>query len=781
MRDVDNDIRSSLERLTDPPGGAPGMDALWGDLVARRRRRRNRNRALAALPLVLVALLAVGVLSVRNSDDDARSDVAAGGDAPASSESWERLPDAPISARTAAVGIATDDELVVWGGRDDTGLLSDGAAYSFDDRTWTTITGPLSAREDAVAVWTGEEVLVWGGTSTADDGSTANLNDGASWDPETNTWTAFPGHLGAVGGLTGTAWTGEEVVLVGTFAPGLSLQPSDAWAFDPTSGEWRDLEPTPDTSGDDLRGRKAFASGQEVIVATVTNDAEVSVSALDPASGEWTDFPLTWKAEAPVDVDDIVWDGTVLTFVGHDTPGTVFSTTGTGSMSNIPATRSELRLDPVALGDGIVTVGDKWFDTDDGAVDIYDGTWNDPKPVPAGLDGTAITVAHDGKLYAWNGAGFVWTPALPEPSGAGAEGTLRVTNIQVFGNGPLDGGTERAAVVFNEPLPAGDVQYVSDISSAAPAAGMAWTAQGPDGTDLCDSRHSVPEGAVGSVDLLVPASWFADGESAYAGPGLETVDDPAKFPICGPHNGFIQYAMWAPLSADPSEVTVTISPDRTRVMVETSPDARTALSRSESRGHVEKFLALVQTGEIEAAATLWSGYPASEPDRPISERVQYVELLAEYPPFVGIVASDTTTTFVTPSLDNDDGHVVTILGPRTADGPPVAVAFLTGLSGEGGAERWWIQRLPATDSTANAELSDDGYVEPGEQVVVPGLPLEGGVRGFVNGVEVPVEADTENEQFIVAVPEQASGDIALTFVVATPEEPIVRAFAATVR
>lgn len=77
MRDVDQDICSSLERLTDPHGSTPGTDALWGDLLARRRRRRNRSRALAALPVLLVAVLAAGILWSPGSGD-ARSDVAAG-------------------------------------------------------------------------------------------------------------------------------------------------------------------------------------------------------------------------------------------------------------------------------------------------------------------------------------------------------------------------------------------------------------------------------------------------------------------------------------------------------------------------------------------------------------------------------------------------------------------------------------------------------------------------------------------------------------------------------
>ena len=78
MREVDDEIRSSLERLTDPVGDTPRAEALWGDLVARRRRRRARNGALAALPLLLVAVLGAGVFAAQRPDGD-RSDVAAGG------------------------------------------------------------------------------------------------------------------------------------------------------------------------------------------------------------------------------------------------------------------------------------------------------------------------------------------------------------------------------------------------------------------------------------------------------------------------------------------------------------------------------------------------------------------------------------------------------------------------------------------------------------------------------------------------------------------------------
>lgn len=362
MRDIDNDIRNSLERLTDPHDGTPGTDALWGALVSRRRKRRNRNRTLAALPLLLVAVLAVGLFAAQGSDD-ARSDVAAGG------------ADAPSSDI---------------------------------DGSWRI----------AATVNNGERERATGTANLRFDGDQVQGSDGCNNPIDT---------------------TLENGVIVG---PSIRTQ----------------------------------------------------VGCLG--------FRLTQEA-------DLFWES-----LGHP----------------LDVRDSELWL-VNGQGDGMI------FERVGGA------------------DETAT-------------------------------GSLRVRNIQVFGNGPRAGGTERAVIVFNEPLPVEEVQYVADITSADPSAGMVWTAQGPDSTRVCDAVHSVPEGAVGSVDLFIPASWFADAD-AHTITELATTDDPAKFIVCGPHNGFIQYAVWGPLSADPGEVFVTVSPDRTTLNITFAGTVRSGNETGEPESEVE--------------------------------------------------------------------------------------------------------------------------------------------------------------------------------------------------
>ncbi|MDI1443903.1 hypothetical protein [Polyangium sp. 6x1] len=89
------------------------------------------------------------------------------------------------SARRAHVAVWTGSSMVVWGGCNDqncTGALGDGGRFTpgMNGGTWEPIpeVPGLSSRRDATAVWTGARILVWGGR----DASNA-LGDGAEAQP----------------------------------------------------------------------------------------------------------------------------------------------------------------------------------------------------------------------------------------------------------------------------------------------------------------------------------------------------------------------------------------------------------------------------------------------------------------------------------------------------------------------------------------------------------------------------------------------------------------------
>ncbi len=135
MRDVDSDIRSSLERLTSTTGDAAKVDVLWSDLAARRRKRRARKGALAAVPLVLVAALTAGVFSSRGSDRS-RSDVAAVGTGSASDVVREVVTAVEYNGITFQVPADLP--------------VSKAGGYDFSCRTYTTDGVFLAADAEAV-------------------------------------------------------------------------------------------------------------------------------------------------------------------------------------------------------------------------------------------------------------------------------------------------------------------------------------------------------------------------------------------------------------------------------------------------------------------------------------------------------------------------------------------------------------------------------------------------------------------------------------------------------
>lgn len=141
------------------------------------------------------------------------------------------------------------------------------------------------------------------------------------------------------------------------------------------------------------------------------------------------------------------------------------------------------------------------------------------------------------------------------------------------------------------------------------------------------------------------------------------------------------------------------------------------------------------------------------------------------------------TTFVSPATD-DTGVVVTFLEPRNGDTPPAAAAFLVGRNYDQGSTdtSWRIHRLPLDPpTTASVELPAGSYVESGQKIIVPGVPLEGGARAFANGEEILIEVDYDNLSMAITIPDDVEGDLAVTVVTSSPELPGVRAFAVTVR
>jgi len=103
-------------------------------------------------------------------------------------DTWTALAATPAGfmPRSVATAVWTGTEMVVFGGADDptygfgTNFFDDAAAYASAGNAWRSVSGANapSVRADHTAVWTGTEMIVWGGRN-----ATADLGDGARITP----------------------------------------------------------------------------------------------------------------------------------------------------------------------------------------------------------------------------------------------------------------------------------------------------------------------------------------------------------------------------------------------------------------------------------------------------------------------------------------------------------------------------------------------------------------------------------------------------------------------
>jgi ankyrin repeat protein/N-acetylneuraminic acid mutarotase len=136
-----------------------------------------------------------------------------------SSDSWKTITTrgAP-SKRWAHTLVWTGKETIVWGGGNATKALGDGGRYNPVRDSWRPVStdGAPSPRLAHVAVWTGKEMIVWGGTTRETDEQSVYFENGARYNPETDTWRPIS-TIGAPKGRVSTfaVWTGTEMVIWG--------------------------------------------------------------------------------------------------------------------------------------------------------------------------------------------------------------------------------------------------------------------------------------------------------------------------------------------------------------------------------------------------------------------------------------------------------------------------------------------------------------------------------------------------------------------------------------
>ncbi len=104
--------------------------------------------------------------------------------------------------------------MIIWGGDDDSGpYLNTGGRYDPGTDSWiaTSTANTPAGRDLHTAVWTGNEMIVWGGSYQF-----GLLNTGGRYDPGTDSWTATSAANAPTARFFHTAVsTGTEMVIWG--------------------------------------------------------------------------------------------------------------------------------------------------------------------------------------------------------------------------------------------------------------------------------------------------------------------------------------------------------------------------------------------------------------------------------------------------------------------------------------------------------------------------------------------------------------------------------------
>ena len=200
-------------------------------------------------------------------------------------DSWRDIsPQGAPSPRSWHTAVWTGKEMIIWGGGDATKGFNDGARYDPVTDTWMPISGgcALSPRVHHVAVWAESsnagdcgsgEMIVWGGAAREGDAGTDYFEDGARYNPATDSWKPISTQgvpMGRI--LTKAVWTGTELLLWGGVndaqAQGVgnrSRYVGTGALYNPATDAWRDMvedgAPSPRLTSGVWTGQKFLTFG----------------------------------------------------------------------------------------------------------------------------------------------------------------------------------------------------------------------------------------------------------------------------------------------------------------------------------------------------------------------------------------------------------------------------------------------------------------------------------------------------------------------------------------
>jgi len=246
-------------------------------------------------------------------------------------DTWAIINDAagaPVARTNHTVTLA-GTKLIVWGGLDGSSdYLNTGGVYDLTTQTWsdTNIDKAPAGRSDHKAVWTGSEMIIWGGR----DGTGPNdkLDDGKRYDPANNSWSNISSlNAPSKRASHSAVWTGSEMIVWGGEGAKPPQPVNTGARYNPVSNSWQPMNTI------NAPSQRAFCStiwtGNEMIVwggyknpsPQALGDGGIYSPVLDDMSFEpWRQ--IASDAEVPTRRDNAaVWiDGTMALWGGMSKP-----------------------------------------------------------------------------------------------------------------------------------------------------------------------------------------------------------------------------------------------------------------------------------------------------------------------------------------------------------------------------------------------------------------------------------------------------------------------------
>lgn len=228
-------------------------------------------------------------------------------------------------ARAYHTAVWTGSKMIVWGGD---GSPNAPLIYDPVSQTWgnpgSTVGAP-GARFGHSAIWTGKKMIIWGGAEyqPGQPASTgARHNDGAAYDPVTDTWSPIAASPLSPRFLHSAVWTGSKMIVWGGTLDQIRENPAtDAAMYDPTSNSWSMISMTGSPSGRYMHS--AVWTGDRMIIYGGTLNGVGNfgnMAAYNPANNSWSTITAANTPSARGQMTT-VWTGSkMIVWTGYSAP-----------------------------------------------------------------------------------------------------------------------------------------------------------------------------------------------------------------------------------------------------------------------------------------------------------------------------------------------------------------------------------------------------------------------------------------------------------------------------